>query len=870
MSDHDDRRFRQTALWRSHDATGWSLRQTAVRLACSITLLITTACAANLSADEDLSRYFTQLRQRGLFVVAEHYATTQLRDPRLPARRRTDLVVELSRTLVEHAWYASPNQQTDIWQQARQVVLDELQQQPSRPELLTTQAAFVQAARVRHLYWEAKVHPEDRRLRTTFQEVAADTVSQLTERNTALENLLKPPHRSSEWSPLAIRQLLAALHCELGDVYRYRAALTDSQSPERASDLVDAEQAYRQARVGNHDPRIHGRSLVGRAECRRLQGDFAAARELCDAGQREATSLPYDLRDSLDATRVRCWLDESLPLLAAQHLLDLRQARHRMSGELWFVQLETLLHLRNLAQEKQDEALVASLNGEAQLALSRVAEQAGGAWTRFCRLLWERDQGQQNYGPELDRLIRTAKAEYLSGHHQESAAAYQSAITAAQEAELAELTRELQYTRGSILLEARKYDAAAEQFRQLAAAKPQHDRTAGAHLLSAFALGRLYDEQRTQTRRENYTQALEQHLREFSQDATAHDARFMLAQLQEQRLQFSRALPLYLAIARDHARYHAATLGAARCGERLLQRLQELQEPTQAFFQQVVTELTQRLQGWPEEPPRWSAEQAEIAIRMARLHLQGRPVNHAAALALLQQFEQAQQAPRDNRDQVEVWKSLRDLALPLQLVALAGTGRSLDAQQLLKSNRLSDPGAALAVVLGLEELAQGPATTQFVDLTELLVEAVHRTEPLRNKLAAADQQQFDLARVRAYLITGRTAEGMAVVDTLSEQFARDPARLRSVALLVSADDTHAAQTSARDLWRRLEQLETAGTPAWLTARAGVIDALLHLKETAEAGKLLKLTRAIYPDLPDEALRQRFETLTRRLQSPANR
>ncbi len=99
---------------------------------------------------------------------------------------------------------------------------------------------------------------------------------------------------------------------------------------------------------------------------------------------------------------------------------------------------------------------------------------------------------------------------------------------------------------------------------QLVERVPQHPRSPSAHVLAAYALGRLYDAQKTKARREAYTAALEGHLARFKDSPTTGDARFMLARLEEQRLQTTRALPHYLAIPADHPRGLDATASAAR------------------------------------------------------------------------------------------------------------------------------------------------------------------------------------------------------------------------------------------------------------------------------------------------------------------
>ncbi len=839
------------------DDTLWLRRQ----LCRWVVAIVVLNPAGTLSAADDIPRYFAQLRQRGLFVVAEHYALSRLDDPKLDASRRTDMVVDLSRTFAEHAWYASPQQRDELWQKALQVVQDELARMPPRPELLRAQEAFVAAARVRGLRWEVTIAPEDGPLRESFQESAETAVRLLGQQSTELESSLRQGRRAAaQIQPIEQRQLLSAIQAELGGMLRDRAALEAGQTTQRASDLIDAAVAFRQGLAGGIDPRNTARCRLGLADCSRLQGDFKQAREMCAAIVASDLSTSPDLIDAVDACRVRCWLDERRPLEGAEYLLGVRQSRHVLSGELWFVQLEALLALRDVAAERQDSALSANLQAEAELALTRVAEQAGGSWTRFCQLLWERDHTQRTYGADLDKLIRTARAEYLGGRPKSAAATYAAAIAAA--AQQGELRQELSYTRGSILLETEDFAAAAAEFQQLAAEVPLHRRTASSNLLAAYALGRLYDQDRTQARRVTYTEALELHLQRFAEDVTAEDARFMLAQLQEQRLQHSKALPLYLAIPAEHARYPLATLSAVRCYETLLRRLESLQRDSAPFHSDAVAELTRRLQLFAENPAIWTEVHGGIALAVARLHLTGNPANYAAATTFLDQYAAARKQVVE--PQATAWRGFDDESLSLRLVALAGTGRSVAARELLSSPATSRPASLLAIILGLERVAQGPATAQFVDLTELLVAAVTRLEPQRDQLSATEQTQFDLARTRAYLITGRTAEGLAAVTAITERFRRDIPRLRELAEVLGTSKEPVVRAAALKLWRHIESLEKAGTADWFTARIAVIETLHKMGDDKAAAKLLGVTLVLYPDPADPAVQQRFAELQRRM------
>lgn len=823
------------------------------------------ASSSPLPAAEDLSRYFQQLRQRGLFVVAEHYAVSRLADTRLAPDRRTDLVVELSRTLAEHAEYANPQQRDELWERALHVVQDELTRKPLRAELLTAQAAFLAATRARALRWEVTVAPEDGPLRARWQ-TSLTTALQLVEALCeSLEATLKSTRRGEGQLLLhEVRQLLLAARCDQGELLRDWAALRNSDDPERASDLVDAATAFQRGQAGTVDARIAARCQLGLADCTRLQRDFDRARKLCDDIEKKHPELPPDLRDALDACRVRIWLDEGRPLQGAEYLLRVRQARHVLSGELWLVQLESLLILRDVARQKGNAPLVQNLEEEAQLALARVAEQAGGSWTRLCHLLWDRDRSQQTYGPELDRLMRTARADYLGGRLQPALVSYRAAHAASVAAQLNELAHELQYTLGSILLEHGDFAAAATEFQQLAGVQPAHERTASAHLLAAYSLGRLYDAQRTQSRRTAYASALEQHLMKFAADATADDARFMLAQLEEQRLQASKALPLYLAIAPGHARYISATLGAARCQEQILRRLQLLERESVSFHTAAVNELRRRITPWLESGDPWTADQAEVVLRLVELQLHQAAVDYGTLTQLLDQFDRARKAQENGGDETARWQALEDRALPLRMLALAGTGRSLDSRALLSSPALHEPARAYAVVQGLDRLTQSSSTPHFVDLIDLLLSVVERLTPQRDQLAAGDRIAFDLIATRAYLTAGRTAAGLQIAKALQQQFAKDPARLEELARIVADSSERATLTLTLELWQHVERQTQAGSPAWLQARLGGIDAHRRLGDVAKARQLLNVTKLLYPQITDPALQQQLLSLDRTL------
>jgi hypothetical protein len=830
------------------------------RLPAALVLACGFAACAPLFASDETSRYFEQLRRRGLFAVAEHYALTRLNDPQLEPAYRTELAVELSSTFAAHAATVGPEQRQELLARAADVVRESLQIQPALPRsaLLRAQTGLVAARLGELLRWDATVAPHDHVLQQRAIQSLDDAARQLADEAARLDAALKSPRsRDIDLAPHETRRLLQGLRLELGDIERQRAMLLPTGTPDRASALVEAQTAYRESLTGATEPRHIARAKLGLADSTRLQRDVALAREMC-AAIAGTPGMDADLQQAVIACRVRCDLDEGQPLAAAETLLDLRRTESVLTGELWLLQLQTLLALRNEAERRQDAELATQLNAEAELVLQRVDQQAGGSWSLWCLRLWAGDRSQRQYGAELDALITRARSEYLGGDAATATALFAEAIAAARTENHPDLAADLGYTLGSILLEREQFESAAETLSAAAQTAAQSERAASADLLAAYALGRHYEQQRSQSRRLAYTAALERHLERFGDRPTAGDATFMLAQLEEQRLQFSKALPLYLRLPTDHPRAAEATAGAARCQVQLLLRLKSLEQDWRPFHAGAVAVLSQRVSAWAADTE-WTPAQAESLLSLVRLGLWGDPPDYRAAAALLEQLD-ARLAGQSE----EVWRPYRQQAVPLKLVAWAGIGRSLQARQLLGTDAVREPTALLAVVQGLDQLAAGGPSAHFVDLTELLVDAVQRLESQREQLSPEQRQQFDQARVRAYLVSGRIDQALAVAAQIARQFATDPQRQRDLALLLQSSSQPGPQHAARVAWRKVESLTPAGSVDWLAARRQQIERSLVLGETAEAMKLLRVTKVLYPALGTPELQRQFADLESRL------
>ena len=103
----------------------------------------------------------------------------------------------------------------------------------------------------------------------------------------------------------------------------------------------------------------------------------------------------------------------------------------------------------------------------------------------------------------------------------------------------------------------------------------------------------LFRDEPSRERREAYMAALDEHRQAYPQSATAAEAAWMLAQLQERRRQTTQALQLFATIPKGHPRYGEALVGMARCSETILNRLKRLGKSVSEWEPAIVSLLSQ-------------------------------------------------------------------------------------------------------------------------------------------------------------------------------------------------------------------------------------------------------------------------------------
>ena len=483
--------------------------------------------------------------------------------------------------------------------------------------------------------------------------------------------------------------------------------------------------------------------------------------------------------------------------------------------------------------------------------------------------------------------------EFTAGRIDASLATYATAEKSAAVQGRADLATELGLTRASILLDQKQFEAASAEFLRLSTADSSQERAAKSHLLGAWCLGRLYDEKRSRQRREAFSESLDQHLARYSHDSTVNEALFLKAQFEEQRLQATQALPLYLRIDRNHAKAADAIAGAARCYETILERMSERHLAMGELEVEAIDGLSKYLIAAGDSIDAWMVTHAEVALRLAAIllmessagdnsvdhsdsgsgpktgdprGLRVKPVNLDRCLRAEQWLGKVtlfadKRAP--DQELAESNKLLRQRIVPLRIVALAGSGNYSEAERQL--NSLSASRVQMLAVV--ERLTRTIATTNPSERTRLASlqrAAAERLIPLRDQLTAGERERLDLCLVRANISAGEFAKAAEAVRRTAEGFAKDIENQRELATLLAGVNNPEVLALAKQCWRRIESLAKPGSAEWLTARLEVLRACLGLGQLEEGRKLMQITRVLYPDLGGDVLRARFEAIEKEL------
>lgn len=817
-------------------------------------------------------RYFEGLRSRGLYSLAETAGLNLLQRTTVTPPQRAELAVELSRTFAAHAAQVeSDAEQQELYERSREAVLSLLAEAPDHPSrlLLIAQSLFVAAGEVELLRWRYELTPEDS-LRSRAAKLAATAVPALEQLSETLTAELKKTAQASDavLTPARMRSLERHVRFHLARLRINLAYFFPPQAPDRAEALNQAEQALRRLAGGFHGEDITWQSQLSLIETMRLKGDFSAAARMIDALRQDAP--PPAILDDAVAEQAELLLAEGKPADAADRIRTHRAPSRELNGRLTALLVQSLQELSELMRAKKELPLADELLAEAHQLTDRLGQREPGYWLLRCRRRLSEANAARQYGPVAGPLMRSAAGDAAAGHIDEAVAAYSQAFRAAASDGSLDAAVEAGRAAASLLIRQQQYEPAAELLSEILRTAGAHPKAAELDLLRAVVLGLSWQQHPDQAHRERYTDALQAHREQFPSAPSAGEATWLLAELEETRRQSSAAIKLYAAIPAGHPRYPAALVAIARCGETVILRLRELQQPSAeweaAIIDRLVPSVKPILKSASSGP--LTMEQAELLLRTARLLLIRIQPDYASADQLLARL--LSEPPPDAPAQSQRLTALQQTATGLRVISLAAQGQSDAAAQLIQQFSSSQDRNVLPMDLlnGLNSAARTLDASARQRTGELQLLLLNRLE---TPVEPDRRNAFLRAKLEACELAGRSQEAADVCLALLQTAPQDNVLLKKAATLRALSSRAEDQQQARDLWQRLESRLKSGSAEWQEARLHVIQLDVQQGQVDDARKLLKITRLLSPEPATPALKAAYEDLERQLQfNGANR
>ena len=822
-----------------------------------ILMLVFCGVTLPLGADEGLGeanrQHFVELRRRGFHRLVEAEIEHRLTWPRLPANERTTLVLELAETLLSHARQLGESQRTSLWDRTREVIRGQVSNEtvPVRLSLLELQLALVDRE-------EAEAC---RRLQTIApwnQESRQRGLRAATEGLNRLRQLLPPPGNNSQGAArsgatamtAAQRVRLQILQSELQSC---EAELLPEGSTDRAAGLVAARQGLQ--------PLVEQRSELEQAEVARvllarvlrLLGDRRAARAMIEAARRQSRDL--QMRDALTREEIECFLAEDRAKEARSLIEALPSETLPVPAERRDMWDNRLLAARVWiacwrAGIKSNSRLAPRDLKAAQEIVSQGAQGAPGEWRELFVWLGESLQEEVSLGPELAVISLQIRQALAESDDQRADRLLARAAELALQRGLRERAADWGVQRGSLALERRDWEAAAQDLLAVSREFPGHPKAAASQLLGAYALGRQWRAEMSEEMRNRYRAALEEFCERFADDSQSAEAEWMLGELYRWEGRLREAADHFDRIPRGHPR----SAGAVRAMSELA--LQQIRDGN--LEQTDRDRLRERLVG--RVPPReetLGADDRAVAMALIDLELVSPHAAWPLVDELLQRVEQSlasgdatsvqrQEATESQppltieADSASVWR--------LRILAAAARSQWEEVDRLVQNPAPLKGTQWLDLLEQLASRAQRPAhtgrDTGGADLP--LTKLAGLLEPRRQDLLPGEQLRLELILARWAMFTKHPAEARAHFERAVELSpAEGSAALEYAWFLIGLPDAKSQQAGVAMLVRRERQWK-AGTDAWLDARIQLLKGLQSAGRGEEACRLLKTTRILFP------------------------
>ncbi|HEX4143816.1 MAG TPA: tetratricopeptide repeat protein [Pirellulales bacterium] len=893
-----DRHEQAQTLWaeitRSYPDQGPVAKEAKERLG-DATVRALRAVANEENHEPAEQRFLTGLRRRGLFTLAETYCRERLKDAQLDEVDRAELVIDLVRTLAEHALAVPADSRAPIWQEISATTADFQRHHPQNPRVLLVrmQSALALLARAELTRQEAEignasshstdeVRAEIRAAIVALKQLDDDLAGEIRRRTRPVEAA------AGLLGNAEVASIEANARYQLARGFRNQALAYPADSDDRLNAFSQAIELLGPLSKSPDDDPLAWPSRVEEVSCLRQVGQLAeATRRLAEL---ETSKPPRQYQRRLRAEAIRLLLAKGRLAEALNTAGPAVDDDDAGAADLDFARLEVLVGLWQRAASQGAGGRAADAEGEgagAKADAQRTPEQwqrlaieqvqhiekvHGPYWMRRAETLLASalatNAAQQPAGGagNLDSAARAAASYWRAGQIDDALTMYDKAARQAAESGQTDKAFELASTAASIQNQRKQFRDAQKRFDQLATALPKHPRAAEAHLAAIYnqaAAAAAEGKQSDEAVLTEYRQMLERHLSTWPQTPSAGQVAWWLGRLYEHEGQWSEAKATFRRVPPEHPQYAAAVEGAARAYQRLLDRARTAGKPDPQTAAEAVEWLRQII-GQSIDKPERAALGRQATLWAARFSISDLPSGAGDAEDLLKQaLAGAADAPAD-------WQGAANLLL---VSALVERGRYDEAAALLGKVGTGSPDDLLALLERLIVATAQATPAERQKLAQFEQQALLALDAQKSRFDKAGQRRLDVARLRTLVDAGQHKPALALAEKLAVKYPDEGSVQEDYARLLGQSTDPAQMRTALARWREIAERSRAGTPRWFRGQLGMAQMQLALGNRAQARAIVRIVEASYPQFgpadgkPDPDVRAAFLDVLARCGKP---
>lgn len=801
--------------------------------------------------------YLEALRDRQLTGLSEALAERLLAQPNLSDSVRSETVLEMAEAISSRGnRIVDAEQRRQQWQKADDMVARFFAERADYPRmaLFRYRWAGILLNRSTMTAELAKVLPSDEPLQADAQTMARQALQQMDEvrllikQATAQDDFRRDPKSLSldEWASLH-----TAADFRTGVVWLAIARIEKEEEALREA-AAKTEKFLKPFTTSSGNHAIALESYLALAEAYELAGDVRQARMLLERlNQLEGIPAEFRSRGHLQLSRLllkQNFVDDALRLLQVP-------TGQRVAGAEWEINLFEALLRKGAGLRATDADAAQQLQDQALEILDQLEEQYGRYWGRR----GEKTLSQYGNltGDNLRVLKRLANVQRSDGESEKALQSYLRAVQLAKLQKDRDLTAEMQYAAGTLLLELGRNEEAAQLLTDLARGDRGHELAPRSALTAAYALGRSWTSKKTPRTLQRYRESLQTVISWFPDDAsTAGEAQWLLGELEETAGNPDKAIAHYRLISPDHSRFPAALSATAGIfHDNLLMSAEKPEAAVQdarVYLQEMLFEANS---ADSSHRPATAKAVATARYVLAGLLAIAPDPDWQAAQAMLDQLLGPDSALAEGL-RGRAWSTLMEVNWK--------QGRAQELRELITQAPKVFETDLMRLLATLDPLQDRLSPEQRAAQVELVQAACDRLFAGQEALAPNDRVNLRLLLARAYVAQERYKPAQELLERLRAEAPREP---RIVELLGICAFRTGDYALSEKYWALLQKGYTRGSIPWLNAVYHLIACAHAQGETERARKTLTATELFYPELGNDDLRLRFTNLKTRINAP---